>query len=96
MGLIAVVLVLGLGLAQLFLGFMGLDYLFGLWAAFLGIALVFMFRVFLPMTIGAWFGAVEVMGWPWWAGVMIVAPGLLFIVPAMVTGLFAKLRTQAF
>lgn len=95
MGVIAVVFGLGLGFVQLCFGFMGLEYLLGLWAAFLGLALVFWLRVFLPMTIGTWFGAVEVMGWPWWAGVLIVAPGLLFMVPAMVTGLFAKLRTQA-
>lgn len=96
MGVFVVIGILSVGVIQLILGFMGLEHLLGLWASFLGVALVFTLRIFLPMTIGAWFGAVEVLGWPWWAGVLVVAPGLLFIAPAMVNALLFKVRGQNF
>lgn len=72
------------GLAQIFLGYIGIEHHLGFWAAVAAIAAAIMFRVMLPITIGSYFGAVDVLGWPWWGGVLVAAPGLLFIAPAMV------------
>ena len=72
------------GILQIWLGYVGIDWHFGeLWA--LGaVAVAFIFRITLPLTIGTYFGAVDVMGWDWYVGLSIAAPGLLFIVPSMV------------
>jgi len=66
---------------------MGIDYLLGMWAAIAALVLVFTFRFMLPITIGSYFGAVEVLGWPWWGGVLFAAPGLVFILPAVLGGI---------
>lgn len=55
----------------------------GGWWAFAALVAAFGFRFMLPLTIGTYFGAVEVLGWPWWGGVLIAAPGLLLIVPSI-------------
>ena len=37
----------------------------------------------LPITIGSYFGAVDVMGWDWYVGLAIAAPGLYFVAAAL-------------
>lgn len=71
------------GLAQLVLGFMGLEYLFGVWVAVLAAGFAVTLRFMLPLVIGSWFGAVYVLGLPWWLGILAVAPGIIFVVPAL-------------
>ena len=83
MSVLAIPLFLLIGLGQLFLGYVGLELLLGTWAAIGGIVVAFMLRFMLPMTIGSYFGAVDFMGWPWWAGVLVVAPGIIFMIPAI-------------
>lgn len=83
-GILLLPIFLLVGLAQIYLGYIGIEYHLGFWAAVAAIAATFMFRFMLPITIGSFFGAVDVLGWPWWGGVLIAAPGLLFIAPAMV------------
>ncbi|NPD16454.1 helix-turn-helix domain-containing protein [Xinfangfangia sp. D13-10-4-6] len=60
-----------------------------------GLALALFLRLMLPMSIGSYFGAVEVMGWPWWAGILAVLPGLLFIIPGLIANAFAAARRGA-
>jgi len=81
--LFPVILLLGIG--QLWLGYVGIDYHLGFLAAGAAIAAAIFFRFMLPISIGSFFGAVDVMGWPWWGGVLVAAPGLVFLVPALVT-----------
>lgn len=73
-----------LGVAQIWLGYVGIEWHLGeLWA--IGtLAVAFIFRITLPLTIGTYFGAVDVMGWDWYVGLLIAVPGLLFILPSMV------------
>lgn len=72
------------GVAQIWLGYIGIEWHLGeLWAIG-ALAIAFIFRVTLPITIGTYFGAVDVMGWDWYVGLIIAAPGLLFVVPSMV------------
>jgi hypothetical protein len=92
LGLAGFLLLIVIGLVQLVLGFLGLEYLVGFWAAAVGLGLVFFLRIMLPMTVGSYFGAVDVLGWPWWAGVLIVTPGFLFVVPGFVLGLYEDVK----
>lgn len=69
---------------QFYLGFVGIEYHFGTLAALAALALAFMLRITFPITIGSFFGATDVMGWPWYIGVLIAIPGLLLIIPGMV------------
>ena len=78
---IGCILFAAIGITQLVLGVMGLQHEFGGWGAFFGLAAAFGFRFMLPLTVGTYLGAVEVLGWPWWGGVIIAAPGLLLIIP---------------
>ena len=87
---IAVLLVmLIVGAVQLRLGYVGIERHLGTLAAVLA-ALAFFVGVFLPITVGSYFGAVDVMKWPVWVGLLIATPGLLFITPIVV---FRVLRT---
>jgi hypothetical protein len=72
------------GIAQIWLGYIGIEWHLGeLWAIG-ALAIAFIFRLTIPITIGTYFGAVDVMGWDWYVGLIIAAPGLLFILPSMV------------
>ena len=74
-----------MGAFQLYVGVLGIDYHLGPVLAFIAIFLVFFLRIMLPITIGTYFGAVDVLGLDWYIGLILAVPGLLFIVPALVT-----------
>ena len=80
-----------LGLVQFYLGFVGIESHLGVWAAIAELLAAIFLHFTLPLTIGTYFGAVDVLGWPWWAGVLIAAPGLLLVVPGMVVLALAPL-----
>jgi hypothetical protein len=75
---------IAVGVVQLALGFAGIEHHLGAFWAFAALVVAFGFRILLPITIGSFFGAVDVMGWPWYLGVAIALPGLMFIAPSMV------------
>ena len=68
-----------------YLGFIGIEHYFGWFAALTALALALMLRIVFPLSIGSFFGATVVMGWPWWVGVVIVMPSLVLITPALVS-----------
>lgn len=82
------------GLVQLWLGFAGIEYHLGALWAFAAIVVAFWFRILLPITIGSFFGAVDVMGWPWYIGVAVAVPGLMFIAPSMVMDAIGSLKDK--
>jgi len=85
-------LFLSVGIAQLVFGYAGIEYHFGHIAAFFGLFAAFGFRFLLPMTIGSYFGAVDVFGWPWWGGLLIALPGLVFLVPAILAAVIDLIK----
>jgi len=87
-------LFLAVGIAQLVFGFAGIEHHFGNIAAFFGLVAAFGFRFLLPMTIGSYFGAVDVFGWPWWGGLLIALPGLIFLVPAILASIIDRFKPQ--
>jgi hypothetical protein len=73
-------LMIAVGLVQLRLGYLGIEHHLGtLTAVVLSIAAFL--GILLPVTIGSYFGAVDVMGWPTWVGLLVSVPGLLFATP---------------
>ncbi len=54
--------------------------------------------LFLPLlsSVGIYFGAVEVMNWDWWIGLLLASPGILYTVLGImgmgVTTIISKLR----
>lgn len=77
-------LFIGYGIVQMFAGYIGIDYHFGaLWA---GVAIVaaLMFRFTLPITIGAFFCAINIWHWHWALATLFVAPGLALLIPGVI------------
>jgi hypothetical protein len=90
-GVLGAVLFFGFGIVQIVAGYQGIDYhLGGIWAA-LAIAVIFFFRFTLPITIGAFFGAMDVWEWHWAFAALFAAPGLLLAIPAMLALVTAQL-----
>lgn len=89
-----VVLVLIAGIAQLILGYVGIeDWLGGGWA-FGALVLAFFLRIILPLTIGTYLAITNVYGYDWWIAVFVAAPGLLLIFPAMVSDVIKKVVSK--
>ena len=79
------------GIVQIFVGYIGIEHHLGGGFAIGALVLGFVFRIMFPLTIGTFFGALDVWGWPWYGALALAAPGLLFIVPALVTAAISSL-----
>ena len=83
-GGLGVIFFLLIGIVQAIVGYLGIEYHLGAgWAVGCLIA-SFIFRITFPLTIGTFFGALDVLGWPWWGAALFTAPGLIFMVPGAV------------
>ena len=90
MTFVIIIVMLVAGAAQLYLGYVGIEDWLGVGWAFVALALAFSLRIVLPLTIGTYLAMTNVYGYDWWIAAIVAAPGLLVIVPAMVTEIFAK------
>lgn len=70
-------------IAQVVAGYVGIDHHLGAFWAIVAVILIPFFRVTLPITIGAFFGATNVWGWHWIIALIFCAPGILFIIPSI-------------
>jgi hypothetical protein len=77
------------GGAQLYAGFLGIQYHLGSGWAWGAITAAVLLRFPLPITIGAFFGAMSVWGWPWGGALVFAAPGLAFMA-MMIPGAMAS------
>ncbi|OYZ75257.1 MAG: hypothetical protein B7X65_22625 [Polaromonas sp. 39-63-25] len=68
---------------QFVAGFEGIEYHMGKWWAIGAIVAAFTLRFMLPITLGAFFGAMDVWGWSWPVALVFAAPGLFVAVPAL-------------
>ena len=55
-----VILMLGIGLAQMIIGYIGIEYHLGSGWAIGAVILALMFRFSFPLTVGTFFGAIDV------------------------------------
>jgi hypothetical protein len=83
LGLLGFIAFLGLGIAQLVAGFVGIEHGIGSIWAWIALIAVFALRFTLPMTIGSFFGAMNVWGWHWTLAGLFAAPGLLLLIPGV-------------
>ena len=92
MNAIFAILFLLFGIAQLVVGGMGIEYYFGGFWLGVAIVLVVFFRFNLPIIIGSYFGAVELLQWHWALALLFAVPGLLFIVPSFIAMIIESFR----
>lgn len=86
LGMVGCVALLAFGLVQICLGYLGIEHHLGVGWAVGALFVTFFLRITIFLTIGCYFGIVDVIGWPWWAGVLVAAPGIVFAVPTVVGG----------
>ena len=87
LGFLGGVLFLGYAITQIYAGFTGIDLYFGqVWAS-IAVGIAFFLRFTLPITIGAFYCAMEVWHLPWWVAALFAAPGLAFLIPAVLQSL---------
>jgi hypothetical protein len=91
LGTFAIIVILGLGAVQIFVGYHGLDVQFGSTWAFIGAALAFL-RFSLPLIVGVYFGAIDLWGWHPVAAAVFAAPGLLLLIPGIIGFALDKVR----
>ena len=84
LGGLGFLLLIAVGITQAAIGFMGIEHHLGTIVAILALVAALFFRLMLPLTIGTFFGAIDVLGWSWYLALIVTAPGLLFAAPAMV------------
>lgn len=90
----AVVLFLFLSLFQFIVGYMGIEHHFGTFGAIAALIGLFFFRFTIPFTIGAFFGAVNVLGLNWFFGFLIALPGVAFIIPSALVIILAPISKR--
>ncbi len=73
------------------MGYAGIEYHLGTVWAIVAMVCALVFRISLPIAIGAFFGMVDVLGWHWIVAILISVPSLLLLVPGLVIGLFEPL-----
>jgi len=83
-GGLGIIFFLLFALVQAAIGFMGIEYHLGYgWAIGFLIA-AFVLRFTLPLTIGTFFGALNVLDWPLIGAILITLPGLIFMIPGAI------------
>lgn len=65
-------------------GYIGIAHELGHFWAWFALIAAFLLRFTLPITIGAFFGAMNVWDWHWAVALLFAAPGLIFIFPGMI------------
>ena len=93
-GGIGLILMLVIGLAQMVIGYIGIEYHFGAGWAIGAVVLALMFRFSLPLTIGTFFGAMDVFGFSFIVALLITLPGLLLMVPGVIAAGIAGLASS--
>ena len=89
-----VILMLGIGLAQIVIGYIGIEYHFSSGWAIGAVVLALMFRFSLPLTVGTFFGAMDVFGFSFIVALLITLPGLLLMVPGEIAAGIAGLASS--
>src|SRR4051794_12723625 len=97
LGCAFMILMLVYGLVQCWAGYIGIQHHLGGGWAIAAIIAAFVFRFSLPLTIGSFFGALNVWGWPWIGALVFAAPGLAFMalmIPGTLATVMGKRNRQ--
>ena len=71
------------GIAQIVAAYVGIDFHLGAGWAIGAMVAAFLFRFTLPITVGSFFGAMDVWNWHWVLAGLFAAPGLAFVIPGV-------------
>lgn len=85
-------LFLAYGIAQIYAGFIGIEYHLGSFWAWTSVAVALLMRFTLPATIGAFYGAMDVWHWHWALAAVFAVPGLLVMVPGVISVIFSAFK----
>ena len=77
---------------QIAAGYVGIEHGIGLVWAVVAVAAALLMRITLPISIGAFFGAMHAWGWHWPAALAFSAPGLIFVLPGVIPAIFSLVR----
>ncbi|WP_374379748.1 hypothetical protein [Pseudomonas fluvialis] len=92
LGVVGFIAFMAFGIAQLAAGFAGIEHGIGSVWAWVALFVALAFRFTLPITIGAFFGAMNVWGWHWTLAALFAAPGLLLIIPGVLASIFSLVK----
>ncbi len=88
-GIFAIAAFLGFAAAQIAAGYAGIELGLGqLWAV-VAVCAALLLRFTLPITVGAYFGAMHLWGWHWPAALCFCLPGLIFVLPGVIPAIFS-------
>ena len=79
---------------QLYAGFVGIAFYCGSIVAIAALLFAIIFRFTLPITIGAFFGAIKVWHWHWFLALLFVSPGFALIIPGVLMAIISKLTNS--
>lgn len=88
-GFIGFLAIMAFGVAQMYVGFIGIEYELGVGWAWGALGLALALRLTLPITVGAFFGAMNVLGWHWVWAALFALPGLVFVVPGILSAVLS-------
>jgi hypothetical protein len=92
-GIIALTAFLVFAAVQIAAGYVGIEHGMGYLWALVALSAAVIFRFTLPITIGAFFGAMNVWGWHWAFALLFAAPGLVFALPGVIAAIFSLATT---
>lgn len=92
-GILAFCGLMAFGVAQVYAGFLGLEYHWGKGWAIGAVIAAFALRLFFPVTVGAFFGAKDVWEWDWPFALLFALPGLMFALPGLAIASFSFIKS---
>lgn len=87
--LVALLGFLAIVMSQMAAGYAGISHALGLSWACVAIFLALYLRFTLPISVGAFYGAMTVWGWHWTLAALFVLPGLAFVFPGALKAVFS-------
>lgn len=81
-----------LGFVQVYAGFLGIHHTFGFGWAAAAVVAALLFRFTLPLVVGVFLCAYNVWDWHWFWAAIFAAPGLLFMIPAIIAGVAESVK----
>ena len=79
--------------SQVAAGYAGIAHGLGPAWAWVAVFSALFLRFTLPLTVGAFFGAMMVWGWHWAFALVFVLPGLVFVIPGFTKAIFSLATT---
>ena len=95
LGCLFAILMLAYGLAQIYAGWIGIEHHWGAGWAIAAVVAAFVFGFSAPLSVGSFFGAMNVWGWHWLGALLFAAPGLAFMalmIPGALASVMGNLR----